>query len=279
MKTNLQLILLTAAFNLNLLATNEIEALNNTLWQRIVTNSCNESFTFNPEHNSFTFSSNYGKKMLGTYSLTKVRDSKRLKITFNVTIDNGLQDCAGTNYNLINQSIVNYVWLENNGKSLNITSEKENKAFNTYQNIESYTSENLTQLQTYLGTMAQNEIQQLQLNSNTQSAQKQLANYQKQQRQENIARNKKLLETIQANEKELKRRKSISNNPNKSWKEYLTSEQLTEQQKFENNLAEERRTQNNENYRQETYIQEQANQDILQQSYIQEQINQDYFGY
>lgn len=278
MKASLQFIFLIAILNITLLA-NEIEALNNTLWQRIVTNSCNESFTFNPQHNSFTFSSNYGKKMLGTYSLAKVKNSKRLKITFNVTIDNGLQDCAGTTYNLINQSIVNYLWLEDNGKSLNITPKKESKVFNTYKNIEVYTSESLTQLQVYLGAMAQNEIQQLQLNSNTQAVEQQLADYQQQQRKEKDTIDKKILEIIRANENKLKSESSTSSTLTKSWKEYLTPEQLTEQLKFENNLAEERRIQNSENNYQETYIQEQIHQDYLQQSYMQEQIDQDYFGY
>lgn len=278
MKTSLQLIFLTAILNINLLA-NEIETLKNTLWQRTFTNSCNENFTFNPKYHSFTFNSNYGKKMLGTYSLEKVKNSKRLKITFNVTMDNGLKDCSSSNYNAINQTIINYLWIENNGQFLNIAEKKRSKAFNTYKSIESYTSENLTQLQTYLGIMAQNEIQQLQSNSNHQSFEQQIANYEQQQRKRSIAQNQKILDAIKANELKLKQKNSLSNTPTKSWKEYLSAEQLTELQKSENKLTEERLRQNNENYHQETYIQEQVNQDYLQQSYIQEQINQDYFGY
>lgn len=267
MKKNLQLMLLTMTLNTSLVA-NDVEKLSNAFWQRTFVNTCTESFTFNSSGNSFTYVSSFGKKMLGRYIIEKVRNSERLKVTFKVTIDNGLKDCSSSNYNSTNEMIVNYLWLEKNAKTLNFSTEKQGTVFNTYNYIESYTSEKLTLVQLYVAQLALNEIQQLQ--SNTQSIQQQVAAMQRKQNEESIALNKKIFEQLKASQVQNKTSQSSANN---DWKKYLNSEQLISQQNFENRLDDERRAQRDEDYRSQ-----EIQNDYIQQSYIQEQINQDYYN-
>jgi len=289
MKNFLQLMLLVSFINTSLLA-DDAETLSNTLWQRTFQNSCSESFTFNPSSKVFTFVSTFGKKMVGYYELEKVRRSQRLKVTFSVRLDNGLQDCFASNYNSTNQTIVNYVWIGENGKALYVATQKKGETFNTYAKTESFRSDTLALVQTYVAQVASNEIQQLQSNLGTKTLQQQIAEMQKKQDAQSMALNQKILEQVRASQ--INNKNTASSTNSGDWKQYLTSEQLIAQQNLENRLDDERRAQRDEDYLQESYRNEEIQQsyiqdsyraadiqnDYIQESYIQEQINQDYYN-
>jgi hypothetical protein len=268
---SLQITLLISLLN-TILSADKIKSLSNTLWQRTFPNTCTESFTFNPSTNIFTFISSFGKKMIGSYVVETVKSSKRLKITFRIKLDNGLKDCTSTNYNTTNQTMVNYLWLENNEKNLNVTMEEASNLFNTYTKIEVYTQENLTLLQDYLAQIMLNEMKKTQSNLTNKTLEQQIVEIQKKQNKDSIALNKKIFEQL----KEFEEKRTESND--KSWKDYLSTEQLIEQQKFENKLVEEKRIQDNTNYHEESYRHEAIQNNSLQESYIQEQITQDYYN-
>lgn len=291
MLKNIYILLIITIFN-NQLFANEIKDFSNTLWQRTFQNTCVESFTFNPNSNIFTFSAHSGKILMGYYTLKKVRNSKRFKVTFQITLDNGLPECNSVNYNATNQTIENYIWIENNGNTLNISEKKRSSNYNSYSNKETFTTEYLGLLQLSIVKQALNDIQQSQRNLTNQSFQQLMANIKEYQRRENDATNQKILKFIKENEERLQRKGEAPKNSNKSWRDDLPVEQLIEIQKYENKLAEKKRIQDYENrlqetyraeerqneYIQESYRSEEIHNDYLQESYIQEQINHDYYN-
>ena len=280
---SLQMIMLIGVLKTGLVA-NDTQGLNNVLWKRTLPNNCIETFTFNAGSNTFTFASSFGKKMIGYYAVEKGRSSKRLKMTYNIKIDNGGHDCFSQNYNNTNQVVVNYLWLTKNGQLLNSSAQEKGNVFNSYASSDLYTTDNLTLIQTYLTQMALNEREQLQSTSGTKTVMEQMIALEKKQREESLAFNKMIIEEVR---KSKVNNATITSNNNKSWKELLTPQQLIAQQKFDNKLAEEnnnyvaesRRAEDiQNNYIQESYRSEAIQNDYVQQSYVQEQINQDYFN-
>ena len=87
-------------------------------WARNINKTCSEVNVFFPNNIFVMQFVPSGKKVIGTYLLEKVKNSKKLKLTRKVTADNGLADCSSNNGNYINQSVSHFIKINGNKEIL-----------------------------------------------------------------------------------------------------------------------------------------------------------------
>lgn len=78
-----------------------------SIWKRQV-NNCNESYIFSSFSNTFTILSDTGKKVFGTYSEERIKNSDRFKLSLIVSGDNGVGDCFNKAYDFSGETLILY---------------------------------------------------------------------------------------------------------------------------------------------------------------------------